>query len=77
MNKIFHDYIYFDDDEYEHNNVSNCDLFNKDVFDIFKEVKVIKYTYAIMASKWNAGDCQFPTIDEYLKLRTNGLHIII
>ena len=53
-------------------NVSNCDLFNKHVFDIFKEVEVIKYTYAIMASKWNAGDCQFPTIDEYLKWITNG-----
>ena len=62
LNKMFQDDILYSDDEYQHNNLPNYDLFNKYVFDIFKEVE-----YTIIFSTWVVGDDQYPAIEEYLE----------
>ena len=59
---MFQDDILYSDDEYQHNNLPNYDLFNKYVFDIFKEVE-----YTIIFSTWVVGDDQYPAIKEYLE----------
>ena len=69
MNKIFHDDIFYSSDKYEINNVPNYDLFNKYVFDIFKEVEIIGFTYSIIASKWVVCEYQQSSIEHYLKWR--------
>ena len=73
LNKMFQDDIFCTDDEYEHNNVPNYYLFNKCVFNIFKEVEIMEYAYTIVASKWVVVNYQFPTIDEYLECRSKWL----
>ena len=45
MNKMFDSDVFASDDEYEGNNVPNCDIFNKHVFDIFQQVETIVFTY--------------------------------
>ena len=69
LNKIYQDDIFCSNDEYEHDNVPDYDLFNNHVFNIFKEVETIKYAYAIVSSKWVVAKYRYPTLENYLKWR--------